>query len=280
MRLRLCEPHYELIPMTRNPAQGFCAARYAFPRRGRDQLPARSLAGLCHHRQPLGHNLMTGLTGYWPLCEAKVANGLWFDLHNSNQLSGQINLQVAGNGSTIANDGLNSGSTRLFCSSTSPLQLGTGSITLACWIKLRTSFTFGVAMSKDDGASAREFNLQIQATGTLRLQMGNGTTMVNTTASAAGAIVAGTWYFIAGIHDSVTPLDSVIINAGTAVTSMPVGVGGTSAAQFCLMGNALAAQTQSLDGNMQRAGYWHRALSAGELTYLYNGGWGRDYPFI
>ncbi|HEX2099373.1 MAG TPA: LamG domain-containing protein, partial [Candidatus Synoicihabitans sp.] len=40
------------------------------------------------------------------------------------------------------------------------------------------------------------------------------------------------------------------------------------------------SSVQRLAGRVQRFGWWSRGLATDEIAYLYNGGVGRDYPFV
>lgn len=268
--------------MLYQPFLGIGAKRTAFLRRDRFSQDFHASMGV-HVRQTAGHDLFTGLVDWWPMSELCTTGGIKKGRHFGWQLSaGGFSATEAGLNNTLASKSTSAGQSAASIVSNSTLQIGSGiSFSLSCWVKFAASFASGSLMAKDNGTSAqREFNLNVVNTGVMRMQYGNGTTIVagGNVQTGTGAVVAGTWYHIVGIYDAQTPLLSIIINT-SATSNTPTTVAGSSSADFTIASDSRATRL-SIDGLIQRCGYWKRALTTDEVALLYAGGAGLDYPFI
>jgi hypothetical protein len=268
--------------MLPEPNKGLCGSRIGMPRRQRDLINGYLGTG-DRSRQTVGHNLFNSLIDWWPLTEpAPIANA-WVGVHNNIQLTGGVTGQVVGNGPTFAMNNI-AGLGGVHCASRSDLQISAGlSFSLVCWFKLTAGFAVGGLMTKDDAGVQREFAFYISniaPNGTISFRIGTGAGFFpgGLLSSTAGAVVAGTWYCAIAVYDATAPLQTIYLN-GTTYTAIPTTVPGISAAQFWLAGDQRGAGF-AMSGALQRCGRWNRALSASEMSYLYNGGVGRDYPFI
>jgi len=98
-------------------------------------------------------------------------------------------------------------------------------------------------------------------------------------ASTHGTVTTGVWSFVVCSHDTAADMLRISVNAGAENTTSHSAGMAQSTSQFRL-GNWQNTVDWAMNGAMQRVGFWKRVLTADERTYLYNGGRGRDYPFI
>ena len=89
----------------------------------------------------------------------------------------------------------------------------------------------------------------------------------------------GTWYHVVVTWDGTT---LTLYRNGTSVaTATPTGSGSTACGSDTFdIGANPSAETTLFDGLIDEVGIWSRALSASEVTSLYNGGAGFQYPFV
>jgi hypothetical protein len=93
----------------------------------------------------------------------------------------------------------------------------------------------------------------------------------------SGAITDFNWHFLVLQRDS-TILRLLVDNI--EVASVVIGAISINNSSFN-MGIGCGGEIPSLklDGRAEEFGFWNRALSSSELTFLYNNGNGRTYPF-
>jgi hypothetical protein len=93
-----------------------------------------------------------------------------------------------------------------------------------------------------------------------------------------------TWYMVTMAHDASTSSVTYYVN-GSSIGTVHAGEGGGNMVAGT---NALAVGTDYInntlgpdyfDGQIDELGIWNRALSAAEISQLYNGGSGLQYPF-
>jgi len=87
-----------------------------------------------------------------------------------------------------------------------------------------------------------------------------------------------TWHHVVVTQSGTT--GSIYVDGGTPVTSNVTYTGGASTSQtnyFAVYNNG--SFTSYFTGRLDESGVWSRALSASEVTELYNGGSGLQYPF-
>lgn len=242
-------------------------------------------------RTPPVTNLLVGLVDYWPMIEPGgggnnlTVTGRWTGTllqADSTPAIGQ------GNANSLALVGVN-GATGWQGLGTAPWQFSTTlGMTIACWVNFTSlpipgsGATFA---SKDDASANREWSLFASGTSPnilIRFNVGSGGSF------ATGMIcnktwtpqpTAGNWYFVVGVYDPSIPQAQVFINNLSQGTAAQTGVPSVTTTVFQIGKDLRAGNTNAFAGRIQRVGYWKRALSTDEITYLYNGGSGRDFPF-
>ena len=101
-------------------------------------------------------------------------------------------------------------------------------------------------------------------------------------ADTLGAPSINTWYFIACYHDPDTDLIGIQVNqGGWDTTAYTTGIHDPTDAQTVLtLGAKSHTRSGYWDGEIDEVGIWGKILSGGELTSLYGGGSGLEYPFV
>ena len=219
--------------------------------------------------RPLGSadtwpTLYTDILAWWSLNETSGARadstGNGYTLADNNSV-GSATGKVYPNGALF--DGTN------YLSTAGLSFNGLSSFSIAFWFN-PSSFTTTPYPGLVSDRTSTNWNIQILVvSGTLYLFLGSATLQM----PVSGTISPSNWYFVAATWDGSTA--TLSINNGTPATGTytgllnatgnPVIVGGTDGA---------GGSTGALDGTMDAVGIWSRALSASEITELYNGGSG------
>lgn len=160
----------------------------------------------------------------------------------------------------------------------------TGDCSFNIWVYLQTAvggseeypvvWKYNVALNKSYGFRVQNNNtIQFVCTS-------DGTT--DTSASVAWTPSTGTWYMMTVVYTASAGSVAFYINAsqqGTTQTGLATSIfSGTSP---FLVGQRLIPSdpTTNWDGRLDELGVWSRTLSGAEITSLYNGGAGNQYPF-
>ena len=210
------------------------------------------------------------LVAYYALDEA---SGNATDSHGSTTLTD--------NNTVGASTGVVSGS-RLFTrasqerlTSTSP-PITSVPVTIAMWVKA-TTFTgnMNTAFIKQSG-NHYAFGTTLSSAGKALVQASSAAGSFDIL-TGASTLSTGTWYHVVAVARSATDRE-LYVNAasdGTATASRTI----LSPIQFSL-GSYGAAASDTLNGELDEVGFWSRALTPTEITWLYNSGAGRSYADI
>lgn len=193
------------------------------------------------------------------------------------------NNTVTSNTGKIGTAGQFTAASSEYLSSTSSIfNRGDTSWTQTCWVYADTLPALSVISGKDNGAADRAYLLyhQIVATNSrFRVAvMDGGSTAWIAVADTFGVPSTATWYFLAAGHDAVANEVWISVNNGALDTTATSAGAGDSAASF-MMGSLNALATTFWDGRIDAWHFFNKRLSGAELTYLYNSGNGREYPF-
>lgn len=225
-----------------------------------------------------GSTLNTSLIAYWKLDEASGSRS------DSEPTGTAQNLSDSGTTASATgkiNNGADfefSSTTYLSRSDSSDLSLGADTdFTIAGWVKMEsdTGFFAGI-VAKNGGADNTDEYVVLYNPGLQRFQfkVANGSSSQTVTADNLGIPSTATWYHIVAIHDSTADQIKLIINNGTADTASWSGGTQDGTAEF-----RIGAMTYNgglaFDGIIDEVGFWKKALSASEITELYNSGSGK-----
>lgn len=228
-------------------------------------------------------SLRKGLAGYWRLEE--VLGSRYDCSKNGNVLASQGtgNIDSTNGVVGLAAVFVKTNSQRLVKADNSTLK-GFTSQTLACWVNMKTVPSSGVyptLMAKYKAASGlKEYELYFDG------DLHRFVYLVGTNSLTGQAYVAANnfglpsqdaWYFVCAWYDGANL--NISVNNGTADSSAnPNGIY-SSTNPFCLGSDASFLAAGFLNGWIDEAGVWNRALTAAERTQLYNSGKGTHFPW-
>jgi hypothetical protein len=163
-----------------------------------------------------------------------------------------------------------------------------GDFSISAWVKIpSTPSTSGYIFSNYnfDVVTSYGYVLYINTNRTISFFVGAlaGTSTVTSTT----ALALNTWYHITVRRDSVTKSNYLYINgtleAQAINTGLTIGYG-TLAIQPTIgaqrnNNQGVLSVSNFLNGNIDEVNLWNKALTATEVTQLYNAGTGKFYPY-
>jgi hypothetical protein len=226
--------------------------------------------------------LTTNLNGYWPLNENSDSSSAVtrYDHYGTSHLTDNNTVASAyGNGlrNNVA-DLEASNSEFLEVGDNSALSTGDIDFSISAWVKMESKPGSNMRIiSKSDSASVREYEV-LWSTSSDRfiflIYDNTGTEIDRATANNLGAPSLDTWYHIVAWHDSVANTVNIKVNNGTADSSSTGGAGPVDTSANFRIGAAQSTESFFFDGLIDEVGFWKKALSASEITALYNSGSG------
>lgn len=219
--------------------------------------------------------VIDNLKAYWSLEET---SGTRADAHGSNDLTdvNTVTSTTGIQGTAASFDSANTES--LEVSDPVDLRLGSDtSFTMAGWLRVPSAANTPVwAKASPFGGNQIEYLLRYDADNLrFRFFLQDGAVAHNHSVSLSSA----TWYFVIMWHDAAADTINVQVNNGTASSTSHTG--GTtyySGSLFALGRQAGSGGT--FTGDLDEVGFWDRALTSDERTWLYNSGAGRSYADI
>lgn len=218
--------------------------------------------------------LDTNNVSFWELEET---SGTRTDSKGSNDLTDN-NTVLSGTGIQGTGADFESSNSE-YLSISDAAQTGIDSIsaqTVACWVKFESTSANMSPMSKGNDGSNGLFQFFWLTSNNLIFRRVTSSGLQGATASWTPS--TATWYHIAGTFDTTN---------GTVlyVNGVPIGTDSNTLSaidtteQFTIGMRSRGGVTfdMYMDGLVDEAGYWSRALSLGEIQALYNGGTGIPY---
>jgi hypothetical protein len=225
-------------------------------------------------------DLTAQLASYWKLDESSG---------NASDSVGSVTLTNNGTTAYVAgkiNNSADFGSsgTAKSLRTTNTLGIDGGSCTFSCWVNKNTNLTSG---KYTNGAYQNNTTSKVEYR--LGIDNGGGTELVNFTRGKTGTadnnaqetltMTVGTWYHLVGTYDgtNVKLYRDGVLKATTASS----GNGSTApyTAGFSIGNNNDSSSFIQNSLIVDEVGVWTRALTASEITSLYNAGAGVAYPF-
>ena len=142
-----------------------------------------------------------------------------------------------------------------------------GSITVSAWVKPSVGSQSSKIVAKHSGATNVQGTIA-DTTGYAQFEITAGGAYYSAYTTTAGQLPAGAWTLVTGVYDRTTA--AVYVN-GAYVTSVPAaGAIATNALPWTI--GALPSNTGNFNGSIDDARVYNRALTASEITMLYNKG--------
>ena len=154
------------------------------------------------------------------------------------------------------------------------------SYTMSAWINLNAvpanGVNYGIFGTRGGSSPGDTIDIKVTGTGSgnckLHADIGSGSAWLTTAADYQANFTASTWYLVTYVVDNTAQLVSIYVN-GTLTTSIPIS--GTplfmQTGQYLNIGNDYYQSTELMNGAIDEVCVYGRALSATEVTQLYNG---------
>lgn len=221
------------------------------------------------------HPIMRGLMAYWTLSEpgslARIDQVNGFQLTTPgtvSQLEGKIGF---------ATD-FDAGSNNFLEIASNPtLQTGEIDFTIALWVKMDQIQSSKVIAGRTQVSPStdREWALVTAGGGTtFQLDLWNTTGGV-ASIGCSDLFSVGTWHFVVAGQDVVANSLYIQQDNGTVTSVSPRGLTLSATSSDFSIG-AFGDNSNHIDGKVQHFGFWKRALTSGERSWLWNGGVGRN----
>lgn len=228
-------------------------------------------------------SLLTNITGYWkfdePSGNAADATGNSLTLTNTNTVTyvaGKINNAGHFVGASSQKE------SRLDLSGTT----AGGAITVAAWYKVNTAPSASSQIVIDVASSATSPYISyilsyVDTAGTKTISFNRQKQAVaNQAITSTQNLGTGTYHYLVGTYDGANAnlyLDGTLVAGPTAISGN--GAGPNDANNETVVGALHSAQGSFATGDIDEPAVWSRALTAAEVTSLYNAGTGLQYPF-
>lgn len=226
--------------------------------------------------------LTSGLVSYWKMDES---SGNAADSVASNTLTNNNSCVYAAGKINNAVSFISASTQTLSITDASQVGLGiSGNFAVSFWFKATSAIGSGsywVILSKFKGTgNQRAYRIAYQFTGASKeIQLGtstNGGDTPNLVQTTITQDLGTTWHHVV-LSGSSGTFTTYIDGSSIGTMANNSSIFSTSNAAFRIGGDD--------DGNLgdfsiDEVGFWNRSLTSGEVTQLYNGGSGVQYPFV
>jgi hypothetical protein len=215
--------------------------------------------------------LDTNLVSYWKLDESSG------DAADSVGSNNGVNTSVTYSTGKINNGGVFNGSAYLAIANDA--SLNPSYITISAWIKVSTTGVYQAICSKDAVSGGRVWQFRISNTNKLEFIPFNAST--NVVVTGATTITDNLWRHVTGTYDGTTTKIYVngILDASSGSLTGVLRSGQTNdvyiGADYTGSPSPVA---NYLTGSIDEVGIWSRALTADEVSQLYNSNRALAYP--
>lgn len=221
--------------------------------------------------------LTDNLVAFWKLDEA---SGTRNDSVGSNHLTDNNTvLSVAGQIGNAAQF-VAANSEFLSIASNADVQSGDIDYTLAGWVYIDSGSDAAIVTKDHSVSGTREYFLGTSGNKFLFHNAKPTDSLTLVFANTFGTLSAATWYFVVAYHDAAADEIGISVNNGAFDTAATGGaLQAASTAEFRIGARQYSGFEGYFNGRVDAVGYWKRKLSAGDVTELWNGGSGFEWPF-
>lgn len=234
-------------------------------------------------------NDLTKDCSVWYACNAwRTGTRALNAVYPTLETGGSLNATIVGGG--ILNNCIdNAGGTGFIAVGTAFWNTYTHAVnkySISCWIKLdvlcssnpnSNTYIGGGTMASSPYQNTR-FKIN-KSSNKLEFEQYNSSSVKFNAYGNTALNQTGVWFHVGVAIGAGEPIKLYLNGADdTADSSTFTGtfLAGNSGLSF---GDAYYGANQGFDGKIDEIGIWTRVLTAGEMSYLYNGGVGRTYPF-
>jgi RHS repeat-associated protein len=212
-----------------------------------------------------------GLVSWWTMNET---SGTRNDSYGTNHLTDNNTVTYATGLNGNAANFVTTNQEYLSITDNASISTGDVDFTWAANVYMNNNNTSYVIIDKSDNVNQTLFDY--------RLAYNSGTGFRFRTSSTvyvdSGAVSANAWHTVIAWHDSVHNTINIQVDAGV-VNSIAFS-GGTTDTTYPLTIGAYSNGTTGLDGRIDEVAFYKRVLTAGERSWLYNGGAARTFTDI
>lgn len=221
---------------------------------------------------------LTDLKAHWRLNEA---SGTRVDAHGTNDLTDNNTVTQATGKIGDAAQFTSANSEWLSIADNADLSTGDIDFSFTAWVYLDTLGAQSPA-GKGDSGQFEWKSIVADTAGDKLAEMlilsPSGSSLGQAKATTFGALSTATWYFFYGYHDAAANEVDISVNNGTIDTAATTGAPTDGTGGFAI-GADRGAGADFWNGRIDSVSFWKRVLTSQEVTDLYNGGSGFDYPF-
>ena len=211
-------------------------------------------------------SLTTNIVSYWKLDDA---SGNAADSVGSNPLTNNNTITYANTNPLINNYAhFVSASSQWF---TVPSFTISAAFSISFWIKRATTGNYQGFWTNGTGSGSSN-TIEIATVNDDKIHYSNFNTEIITSATLTST---STWYHVVVTQDG-SGNAIVYVNGSSSATGTVTHAGTTDSYDI---GRVHYNTAEYYNGNMDEIGLWSRVLTSSEVTQLYNGGAGLQYPF-
>ncbi len=255
----------------------------------------------------IGQNLTSGLAGYWTFDTGSIST----DANGVSDSAGTANGTLTGATITTGTAGIAGQSVKLSSTAnprpyisiganntaTSPLTATDASFTISLWFNSSTVSTYQTLLNFGNAGSNVQGIILVIDGGKAGIRAKSGTGADDKIGLSSAALSNNTWYHLVAVFDSQNKIVTGYLNGiGSGTTGSTTNAAGESLANGWVTGasggqtnniigtnvvfgtsatallvGSNAAATSMMQGMLDEVAIWNRALSAAEVTALYQG---------
>ena len=184
----------------------------------------------------------------------------------------------------VSNCFLSSSGSNWYSSSSSAWQSPAGSFSVCAWIRssdMTPTTQKGIVGKYNTTGTNRVWLLRNETAGNMLFIMSSDGTNVTTSGAGATTLSDNTWYFVCGVFQASTAVTLYVngVQDATNTTSIPSAVHSSSTQSFGLRTFA-SDSSRGFIGDVDEVGFFNIALTAGQVSALYNSGNGVTFSAL
>lgn len=221
-------------------------------------------------------SLNSGCVAWWPLTEGSgnAANDIVSGFNGTQNSTEDWYANELGTVHRFAGSGTNNFFDN--CGTTTDFSFvhETGTATISCWIR-PTATGRSFILSNNDTGGARGFYSERGSGDGMHFFMGTGGAGSTDVSTAGGTAPSdGSWQHWVFVLDTGSSTAQFYKDGVAVTTTGTVGGTASGAARYVMaLGSLTTSQANTFDGDMQNVRIWNRALTADEITLLYERPW-------
>lgn len=219
----------------------------------------------------------TGLVSYWKLDEA---SGTRYDAVGTNHLTSNNSVdQAAGK---VANCATFVAASSQFLSipSNASLQLGNTNWTVAGWVKPTANAEYFLVGKMAGSTGYGDFQIYRTLNTRLIYVDVRSNTTIRASVTSTNVVPTNTWTHFCARHNASTPSLEIFINGALDNSAINYTNGAPIVSTNSFTIGRYSDANSPFTGSLDEISFHKRLLTTNEITFLYNSGRGRRFPFV